>query len=440
MRAISSMLTRASRTVVALGLAAGAAGAAGAQMPNASPKAFGMAGNFTAVARGYEAVAWNPANLAQYGRPFLSIGFMPFGGTVGMDPVGFNNLGAFGGQVVDSATRAAWVELVKAAGRQRVRVDGGVTPFAMSLGPFGFQVGTSLYTNLDFGPGMWEALLFGNAGNHDGQAGDLDFTGTGVSTAAFTTGAASFAMAVPFKFTAGMLPNERLTVGVTAKYVLAHGMVNAIADSGGTSSGGISLSMPAVFPDSNYEALTGAGVGTGADLSMAWSAGPWRVGVLAENVFNSFKWDTTRLAYAQQSFYFDQDTSYSTGDELPYGSAPLALRDQIRRQGFKPAINIGASFRISSNITLTADMHQQMGGDDAISIGPKSRMGVGGEFRYVPFVPIRAGVASVTDGWQAAAGFGVRLLGYEIGVSGSIRRRGSANESGMMIGIVGIGH
>jgi len=45
----------------------------------------------------------------------------------------------------------------------------------------------------------------------------------------------------------------------------------------------------------------------------------------------------------------------------------------------------------------------------------------------------------VTDGWQAGAGIGVHVLGFELGVASSIRRVGAARESGVMIGVVGIG-
>ena len=44
--------------------------------------------------------------------------------------------------------------------------------------------------------------------------------------------------------------------------------------------------------------------------------------------------------------------------------------------------------------------------------------------------------ATVVDEWVQPE---LRLLGYELGVSSSIRRRGQANESGIMIGVVGIG-
>ena len=161
---------------------------------------------------------------------------------------------------------------------------------------------------------------------------------------------------------------------------------------------------------------------------------------MAENVFNSFAWDTTTLSSISGIGTFSTDSNSTDFEtKLPFGEAPAQLRDIVTNQAFKPSITFGAAFNVMPSLTLTADIRQSMGGDEAILIGPKSRMGVGAEWRVLPFLPLRAGVASVTDGWQAGAGVGLRLLGYELGVSTSIRRRGEANESGVMIGLVGIG-
>src|SRR5436853_2687278 len=80
-----------------------------AQLPNASSAAVAMGDNFTAVARGFEAVSWNAANLAMPGRPFMSFGFAMLGGNAGLGPVDLTALHKFSGQVIDSATRASWV-------------------------------------------------------------------------------------------------------------------------------------------------------------------------------------------------------------------------------------------------------------------------------------------------------------------------------------------
>src|SRR5207302_2979973 len=114
---------------------------ANAQLPNASAAAFGMGGNFTAIARGYEAVAWNPANLAMPGRPAVSFGAVILGGNMGLAPIDFTALHKFSGQLIDSATRVSWIDEARLAGGQRLRADLGVTPIAFSIGPVGFQYG-----------------------------------------------------------------------------------------------------------------------------------------------------------------------------------------------------------------------------------------------------------------------------------------------------------
>lgn len=421
------------------------------QLPNASTAAFAMGGNYTAMARGFEAVAWNPANLAMPGRPFFSLGIGAFGGSAGLDPIDLNAFHKFSGQVVDSATRVAWIEQARLSGGQRVRVEGGVTPLALSVGPIGLQLGSSLYSNMNLSPDAFEAMLFGNAGRTGGQAKDLDFTGTSVRSAAFTTGALSLALPLPFKLTGGLLANERAAIAITGKYVLGSGVV--VAQDGGSTLVGddVQLRFPLitvvtagdndVLPSFATTEFNGANAGSGsaADVSLAWSGGPWRVGILAENVFNSFKWDTTVLAFRPGTGTVSADTSFTNFDQFAYGAAPQALRDIVEAQKFAPTIGIGMAFEMISSLTLTADLRTSMGDENAIVIGPKSRFGVGAEWRVLPFIPLRAGVASVTDGWQAGVGAGLRFFGYELGAATSIRRRGVATESGFMIGIIGIG-
>jgi hypothetical protein len=425
------------RLPLALALASIGAAPLAAQLPNASTAAFAMGGNFTAMARGFEAVAWNPANLAMPGRPFISFGAAIAGGNMGLAPIDFTTLHKFSGKVVDSATRASWIDKAKLAGGQRANIDGGLTPIAFTLGPVGFQYGGSVYTNVNLSPDAWESWLFGNAGNNGGQPKTLDFTGTSVRIGAFSAAALSYAHGIPINLTNGILPDEHAAIGVTAKYVMGHALV--IAEDNGSTFGGsdILLRFPVILPDSNYNGTLGNG--TGVDLSLAWSGGPWKMGVLAENVFNAFKWDTTVLAFAPGTGGFVQNSSSTNFDQQPYATAPKALRDIVAAQAFKPAVSVGAALKVTGSLTLTADMKTTLGGEEAIVVGPKSRFGIGAEWRLLPFIPLRAGVASVTDGWQAGAGVGVHLLGFEVGVASSIRRIGAAQQSGVMIGLVGIG-
>jgi hypothetical protein len=300
----------------------------------------------------------------------------------------------------------------------------------------GFQFGGSVYTNVNLSPDAWEAVLFGNAGNNSGQPKTLDFTGTSVRVGAFSAGAVSLALPIPISFTGGILSNEHVAFAVTGKYVTGHALVVA-EDNGSALANDLQLRFPLIAPDTNYNGTLGTGMGT--DVSFAWSGGPLKLGVLAENVFNSFKWDTTKLAYRPGTGSFNADSSSTNFDQQIYANAPQSLRAIVAAQAFAPATAVGAALKLTKSLTVTADLKMHFGSDDAIIIGPKSRVGVGAEWRLLPFLPLRAGVASVTDGWQAGAGVGLRLLGFELGMSSSIRQIGAARQSGIMVGLIGIG-
>lgn len=445
MRARSGVLTCAA---IAAAMTLRPAPAAG-QLPNSSTAAFAMGGNFTAIARGFEAVSWNAANLAMPGRPFLSFGLAILGGTAGLAPVDVSTLHKFSGQVIDSATRASWVQMARRDGGQRGQLDGGITPLAFTVGPVGFTVGTSFYTRLNLGPDAWETLLFGNAGNSGGQPKTLDLSGTSVRAAAFTTGALSYAQSIPINFTNGLLRNEHAAVAVTGKYVVGHGLLLAdVTQATLSAANNINVTVPVIFvrtdslvdvPTRRADYKGSAGNGVGADISFAWRGGPWRAGVVAENIVNTFRWDTTMLAYMPGTGTFNKDTSTLDFKQRSFGSAPAELRAKVAAQKFAPAFRAGAAMDLTSSLTLTSDIRFSGGGPDAIAIGPKTMLGVGAEWRVLPFVPLRAGVAAISDGWQGGAGLGLRFLGYELGLSTAVRKRGAALESGVMVGVVGIG-
>src|SRR6266550_905045 len=70
----------------------GASTVAGGQLANASTAATGLSGAFTARATGYNAVAWNPANLAMPGNPGFSFTLLALDGSAGIKPIDLNRL------------------------------------------------------------------------------------------------------------------------------------------------------------------------------------------------------------------------------------------------------------------------------------------------------------------------------------------------------------
>src|SRR4029079_15771232 len=119
-----------------------------AQQLNTSAAAAGLGGNFSARARGYDAVAWNPANLGLPGNPRFSITILPVTASFTLDPITLADLKSVQDDkapaTVPRAPRQAWLDKVTAAGGETGTPSGGAN-VAFSAGPFAFQVGMTFF-------------------------------------------------------------------------------------------------------------------------------------------------------------------------------------------------------------------------------------------------------------------------------------------------------
>lgn len=416
------------RTVtVALALAITARGVV-AQQPNASAAAFGMAGNFTAAATGSDAVAWNPAMLGM-NSPAFSLSLLSLGGLTGLDPVKLKDITDFGGKVIPNVTKESWLNKV-GAGTEQGTVDGGLSIVALSIGRIGFQVGLTGTAQVNLNQDAAEAILYGNAGRM-GTAKNLAFNGSNAGGSSFATGAAS--IAIPLPFTPTGRPGEQFSLGVTGKYIHGLGVARAQDNGSLVTQDNIAVSFPAIYSDSNHVGSSGSGVGL--DLGLAWTDGATTFGATARNVVNTFAWSTSALASTLGTVSFDGNTSKTNFDAAPYASAPAAMRAAIEAEKFKPEIAVGVAHRMDK-LTLTADGSTRIG--DGIEIGPKMHVGVGAELRFIPLLPLRAGVAAITDGFQVAGGAGLHLGPFELGVAGSVRSKSRGTDYGAMVSLISI--
>lgn len=398
---------------------------AGAQLPNASAAAFGLGGNYTAAARGADAAAWNPANLGLAGNPRFSLRALAAGGVSGLDPVSWSDFSSYGDGTIPRDVRLGWLDRVATAGSQSGQADGGVTALALSAGRLGVQLAAAGYASASLSPDAMEALFFGNAGR-TGQPHDLRLAGSSVRGGAFGTAAVSYGQ--PLRVSGG-----ELSLGVTAKYVRGAGVLRA--EDGGSS---VTASDVAVrFPIVHSQGAE-AGAGYGVDVGAAWRAGRLSLGARIENVVNTFAWDAAQLRFRAGTASFDGTTSSSDFDEHPYAEAPQALRDAIAAEKFAPAFGAGLAFRRSPSLLVTVDARQQLGGDDAIVLGPKTHVGVGVESRALSVLPLRAGAAYVTGGWQGAAGAGLRLGAFELSAAYTVRHGDAGRGSGVMLNVIGV--
>jgi hypothetical protein len=421
---MSTSFRRPSVRTAALLAAVALPGALAAQVSNSSPAAFGLGENFTAAARGADAVRWNPANLGLPGNPGFTFRALGGGGVSALNPVRMSDFSSFGGQPVSHEVRQQWLDRVTAEGGESGDAQGDFTVLALSAGRLALSVGGTGYAQARLTPDAAEALLFGNAGR-TGQARDLRFAGSNARGGAFATTALSYGQPV----------GRSAAFGVTAKYVVGAGMVRAADAGSAITASNIDVAFPTVHSSADGAS---AGSGFGVDLGAAWTGGRLTLGAKAENVVNTFAWDETKLRYRAGTAAFDGTNSASNFDEQAYTAAPQSLRDAVADERFAPALSAGLAFQRSATLLVTADARYALGGDETIVLGPKSRFGVGVESRAIGFLPVRLGGALITGGWQASAGAGIKLGAYELSAAYMTRHAAHGTAPGVMFNVVSV--
>lgn len=392
-------------SLLAAALLSAVAAPAAAQLPSASARALGMADNYTALARGYTAVSWNPANLALPGGPPWSLAILPVRGIGGLDPVTTSELAEWEDRFVPEEVRRDWLRQIRDEGGQQGSGGTEFTALALSVGRFGVQVGTVARGRMSISPDVAELLLFGNAG----LTGEPTRTFTGAESSmdifAATTGALSYAHPI------GLGAGVHAAAGVTAKYTVGHFVLH------GEDAGSVLESDPlrgqVEFPVVHTDSVStgNSGSGFGLDLALAVQRDAWSLGVNVQNVVNTFEWDRSDLAWRSGRAYFDADSAASDIAAAPIATAPAGATAFLD-DAFEPLLAVGIAYRASPALTVSGDVRHRFG--DGIELGPGTHAGAGIEYRALPVLPLRAGAAYVTDGYQLSAGAGLELGAFSL--------------------------
>lgn len=394
-----------------------------AQEGNPSVAAFGMAGNYTAAARGYEAVVWNPALLGLPGTRGFTFGGLVLGSSAGIGPVTVRDLADYAGTTIPADVRRRWVGDVRAAGSQQGSFDGSLTLAALSAGRFGAQFSVAGGARMGLGPDALELFFLGNA---EAVAANRTLRPTGSLTAGvFATPSISYAIPLATSRDGG------LSLGISAKYV--RGLADVDARDNGSAISPDTLRLR--FPVLRTSPETGNGAGTGADVSLAWRSGRTTAGLMVTNVFNSFAWDAAGYRCTDIRADINVNSSSTATTEVPCTGAFASRVQQATARRFKPGIRAGVAFEPVRMLTVTGDLSTQLGAEaETILIGPKTSVGVGAEFRGIPFLPLRAGFSAISGGTLTSAGASLRLGRVEIGVALQQRTVDGISSANLMVG------
>ena len=413
--------------------------AAVAQLANPLPQAVGMGGNYTALARGFGAVSWNPAGLGMPDNPGFSLALLPLVTTAGLDPVTPSNFAEYDGEVIPHEVKREWLQLIQEAGGEAGSLGADVTYLAFSIWRVGIQASSNVRARVNVAPDVAEVFLFGNAG-FSGEPGSYDLEGSSFDVAGTSSLAASFAL--PLSFRLGPLPDQHFSLGATVTYTVGNFLVLGQEENSSLSSDPLEVNVrfpmiqTAMAGDSaSFEpADLDNGRGLGLDLGAAWQGGIFSAGVVVRNVINTFEWDLSSLRYRAGEATWTADTSYTSFEEAPIEEAPAALIERIRDlYEFSPAVSAGAAARVLPFLTLTGEMRHAVKAN--LDVGARNHVGVGAELRILPILPLRAGVALISGGYQLSGGMGLKLGPVQVSASGAVREAELGSDAVAALGL-----
>lgn len=396
------------RSVAVAALAAASAGVAGplaahaaaAQLPAAIPSALVAGRGVAASARGFGAIAVNPAGLAMPDGPRFSLSVVPLLVENGIGPVGLGDLARAGGKLLAPATKEEWLSKIATDEGQTGPLGASVTWTAFSWAHFGFQLSTQAASSMDLAPEVVELALYGNAGR-TGAPADLDARRSAADAWAVST--AGLAYAVPFGMGGGAA-----AFGATLKYSRGHLAATLDGRTATTSASPLSVSVNSPIVYAGPDVAGGAGGGFGLDLGFQYASGRFQGGATVQNVFSSFGWDEAESKYRPVAAdlsggRFDTDLAVAAVSQ-----APADVRRRWDDMTFGPRLSAAVVYEATSAFRVSADVASHFG--DGMRAGPKFSAGAGGEWRATPSFSLEFGGGAASGGFVfgggAAASFG----------------------------------
>lgn len=385
---------------------------ASAQLAKASASTIGLAGNHTATARAFAAISVNPAGLAMPGSGF-SLSLVPVQVRIGIDPIKLSDFKDVEGTVISPATKEDWLSRVTAEGGQSGTLGADISEIALTVGSLGLQVSTIVSSSMNLAPDAVEAVLYGNAGR-TGSPADLSLSGSSLDGFAITT--AGFSLAVPLGGGDGAT-----AIGATVKYSIGHG-VGVARDEGGAFTSDplrVTANFPLLYTDEDdYQFNNGSGVGV--DVGFMMKRDRVSFGASVQNIVNTFAWDEATLAYRPGTATLEQGSDETDFDKQPYSAAPSGLKTAVDEMTFDPTVAVGAAYDVSSDFTVSADVHKRFG--DGLAVSPKFHLGAGAEFRGLRVLHLRGGAAIITDGFQYGGGASLVLGPVNLSAAAAVQQ------------------
>lgn len=375
----------------------------------------GMAGNYTAISRGIESIAWNPANLSMYRSNNFEMNFVSANAALSNNSLSVYDYNKY---FTLQGHDGRWSEkdrrdiLASFSGDGLgMNMDFATNVFGIAAGNFGMgiQLIGNGQANLKAGKPL-EIFMFGETLNTDYAFNEKNI----IHASVFSAIKNSISYSYLFRLDRTQYTISHLSIGASFNYYM--GLATARTLSSSVMMNRIDMD----GPDSNEELIRYetrlkaqtadpgnglAGSGIGIDLGVtARFARAWHFSLAVSNLFGSINWNgnTQYVDYARvdSMFLFSdsrQDTQIVTETKVKGRSFSTNLPVKLRA---------GVSLRLLANLKLSADWHQGL--NKAFGNSTTPRIGFGAEYKPVKWLPLRSGLAvGGRDGFLFALGAGI---------------------------------
>jgi len=356
----------------------------------------GMGNAFGAVARGVDAFAWNPANLALKYENRMELNLIGFNLNAANSTLSIDDYKRY---LTESGHGGHWEEhevdeLLALIPEEGLDANGDARANVMGLlfGRYGISiqgVGKALGV---IPKSTMELYLKGNQEQYK-EFSFKDFDGDGFSAIKFSL---SLSHPIPVKKFF-----DEFGVGLNVNYYYGMAMAEITRSEGSfvTTSDALVSSMDVI-------SRTGqGGSGLGIDLGVAGKIkDDWTVSMVLNNMFAGITW-TQQLEENRTTFVID---TIKIGDFGELDS--LVSTSTYSIEEFKTRIPVvfhfGVAYDLKDNVKLALDLEQAF--EDKLGYSDKAQIAVGVEYKPTPIVPLRAGM-SFGGKWKYLFGLGVGL-------------------------------
>jgi hypothetical protein len=378
--------------------------AAQAQQATPEARSFGMGSAYTARASGYEASFWNPANLGLSTNPSWSTG-MNASAYVSNNAIGYGQITDVYGEYLDSDEKSRLLADVRQAtggGLATLDFDVGAQGIGASIGQFAFGFGGIGAGTSEITPDALELLLFGNVGE-SGTGRNFDFSGTSVDVWTLYGAHASYAQ--PFRLE--VLPQAGFSAGATLRYGVARDLLRITESRSDLIYEPLGLDV-AMQKLQSTEGNAGAAFAADLGVAMEWE-GRMVFGASLINAIQAISWDESSFAVTNYEVNADYEEIAINSTTIPYSDLDPEVQANVDAlldgASLPRRLRLGSLLRVSPELDLSADYVELIGG--SLRSSWDRSLSTGAEFRGIPMVPLRAGLATSFDQFALTGGLGL---------------------------------